>query len=474
MANKNIQSAEQIEIVSVRLEAPGRYFGGIEGKAIHLAGKAENLKTGSAVQFTYYENIYKPFLTAQLLILDQNDLISTANITGSEKIIIEYREPGSEFGIVSKTFIISAIEKQARTNETEVLASLELIEDFGYFNYMTSINKGYSGKGEEIIAKIHTSEVGKYILPEYSKESHQSEMTYIAPWVKPYRAAQTVLSKLTTSTGMPYFLYSTMNSNFNILTDLESIISRGAFNRNQPFTYAPNTAGKAYDQLINKSLLVEAYQENMMANSIAVASLGGSGSRLEVIDASTADLTIDGETFVDIKKEMDLLDEEVLGKNQKLVIIDYLTRILDTEQGNKPLNEYVSAVRSIINSSTTDKSVNIRRSEWVNGFNEVTDPGENKLQAIKAAILYHLNSNSVKIKVPGLLFSTNSLKTSVGNLIDFKIVNTNTDSTNQINEKKSGKFLILRKRHAIDLIDNLHTVSIEMTKVSDLDPSREV
>lgn len=469
MANKNIQSAEQIEIISVRIEAPGRFtFNGLDAD-ISLAGKTN--KAPSAVQFTFYEDLFKPYLTGDLLLLDQNDLISKLNIQGTERVIIEYVEPGNEADVVTKNFVITSIEKQEKNTDGEKLVSLELLEDFGYFNFVTTINKGYSGKGEEIISKIHESEIGKFVLPSYSKDSFQNKMTYIAPWVKPYAATRKVLSQITTTNGMPFFLYSTMHSNFNILTDLESIVERGSFNNKKPFTYSIALTGDPYDRLVSKALQVEQYEETMMSNTAALATLGAITSRLEIIDASTAELTIDEKTMVSIKKEIEQLDESVLGKNQKLVIIDFITKFIDTEQGNKSITEFISATKSIITSRTTNKSKKIPQSDWIDGFNEPQSLASAKLYAIRAAILYHLISNSVKITAPGLLFSTNSLKTTVGNLIDFQILLANTDNTNIIDETKSGKFLILRKRHAIDLIDQLHTVTIEMTKMADLTPS---
>ena len=42
---------------------------------------------------------------------------------------------------------------------------------------------------------------------------------------------------MTTDTSLPYFLYSTIYSNDLVLTDLESIITRGSFNQT-PFVYS--------------------------------------------------------------------------------------------------------------------------------------------------------------------------------------------------------------------------------------------
>lgn len=469
MANKNIHSAEQIEIIDLLIEAPGRYKFNTLDAQVNLAGVKNSAP--SAVQFTFYEDIFKPYLTGDLLLLDQNNLLSRLNILGTERVTIRYVEPGLESDIISKSFVITSIEQQSKNTDGEKLVSLELIEDFGYFNYLTTINKGYSGKAEEIIDKIHKSEIGKYLLPQFDQESYQNKMTYIAPWVKPYEATRRVLSQMTTENGMPFFLYSTMNSKYNVLTDLESIVKRGSFNAGQPFTYSVALSALDRAELESKSLQVSEYEEDMVSNTALLATMGGISSRLEIVDASTAELTIDSKTFIDIKKEVENLDEQVIGKNQKLIIIDFISRFLDTDQANKSLTEYVSAVKSKITSRTTDKSKKIPQSEWVDGFNEPQSIASSKLYAIRASVLYHLISNSVKINVPGFLFSANSIRTTVGNLLDFQIFNANVQNIDAIDETKSGKFLILRKRHAIDLIDQLHTVSIEMTKMADLDNS---
>ena len=58
----------------------------------------------------------------------------------------------------------------------------------------------------------------------------------------------------------------------------------------------------------------------------------------------------------------------------------------------------------------------------------------------------------------------------MGNLVDFQFNNFTADVDDRVDAKRSGQFLILQKRHSINLIDNLHTVGIKMSKVSDLKP----
>lgn len=469
--NVNIQSAEQIKIISVRLESPKRYFDGRDNQSFLLAGQdpAGKQVAPTVVQFTFYEDITKPYLTGELLLLDQHDLISIVNIKGTEKIVIEYQDPGAEYKIVQKSFVITSIVKREHTSDGEALTNLELIEDFGYFNFLTTINKGYSGKGEEIIDKIGISEIGKTFKKDYFRESHQTPFNYIAPHVNPYKAISQVLSNITTKNGMPFFYYSTIASDEAIFTDLESIMERGSFNSNAPFTYSIETLSDPSDDLVNKSLLVDGYEANSKSNTSVIAKLGGIGSDIQMVNSTTTTDVAVEKTFLDMKFVMDNMQEDVIGDNQKLVNIDFISRFLDTVQADKPLNDYASKVGIYFNDANTDQSG--VREKVINGFNQ-NNIEDLKLVNIKNAILAHLIFESVLISAPGLLFGTNSLRTTVGNLIDFQFKNFTASNNQRIDRKRSGKFLILKKRHAIDLIDNLHTVSIKMSKMADLSPDR--
>ena len=463
----NIQSAEQIQIVSVRLESPKRYFGGRDNQSFLLAGQDPTGKMSSptVLEFVFYENIAKPFITGELLLLDQHDLISITNIKGTEKIIIEYRDPGSEFGIVRKDFVITSIKSRSHVSDGEALTSIELIEDFGYFNFITNINKGYSGKGEQIIDKIGLSEIGKTYKKDYFKESYQTPFTYVAPHVNPYAAISDILSNITTKNGMPFFYYSTISSKEAIFTDLESIIERGSFNSGAPLKYSIENVSSPDDDLLNKVLIVDGYEATNMANSSSLANLGGIGSEIQIVDPTTSSEVAVQKTFLDMKKVMDNLQEDVVGRNQKIVNIDYISRFLDTPQADKPLQDYNSKVSVFFNDANVDQST----SNETNGFNQ-NNIEDLKLQNIKNAILAHLTFEAVKIAAPGLLFGTNSILTTVGNLVDFQFNNFTADVDDRVDAKRSGQFLILQKRHSINLIDNLHTVGIKMSKVSDLKP----
>ena len=75
--------------------------------------------------------------------------------------------------------------------------------------------------------------------------------------------------------------------------------------------------------------------------------------------------------------------------------------------------------------------------------------------------------NIYSINMPGLLFGF-SIKTCVGHQVRMNVKRNNTDiNTNTtIDEKRSGDFVILSKRHCFDIVGERHTVALNLSKLA--------
>ena len=64
-----------------------------------------------------------------------------------------------------------------------------------------------------------------------------------------------------------------------------------------------------------------------------------------------------------------------------------------------------------------------------------------------------------------MIFSTPSLKTTVGNIVDINILKSDDGNTELSNPERSGSFLILRAKHVFNVLDGLHNVQMDVAKV---------
>ena len=118
-------SAEQLKIVSIRLEAD-RY-----NQPLFLAG---NGRSGVVVEVNIYEDLSKGFLTGGIVIQDDLDIYRVADLVGTERIVVEFETPDRSSGLITKTFIIEEITDNIKTNDQSSFLSMALIEDIKFYN----------------------------------------------------------------------------------------------------------------------------------------------------------------------------------------------------------------------------------------------------------------------------------------------------------------------------------------------------
>ena len=459
--SEHINSAENIKVISIAF-----YSERFDPKFIFVAGDATAAPT--AAEIVIYEDIMKPYLTAALIFQDDQDF--GKSIKGTEKVIVLLQSPGDKSQVIQKEFVVRSVEFREYITDTQAILKVNLIENYGYFDHINKINLGYAESGENIIEKISTNIVGAPLLKDI-KDSYQGAFRYVVPWLTPFKAIKKVLSKMTTSYGMPYFYYSSLNTDSHILIDMETILEKGPVNRGSPFLYSrANTSGNVSQDFL--PFIVEAYKASQESNSLYLAELGAYGSQISSISASTS-LAYDSR--INMATELEIMEKngvfENVGSKQKLNMFDTLFRAIDDfNKANVDITELNSRIFYSIDSRTVDRSNNSPDKNLL-GFNESLDDADTRLSIIRLAILRYLIMNAVTIKVPGLFFSIKSLNTSVGNLIEFSVLENEKTSNEDIgyNEDRSGQFIILKKKHIIDLTSDNHTVQLDISKVANLE-----
>ena len=101
-----------------------------------------------------YEDLNKPYITANIVILDDSSFISSANIMGGEKITIEIKSVRKNSKLISKTFFINKILNQSRASDNAQVVILHLIEDCVFISNLHNLCRYYSDNPSEIIKKI--------------------------------------------------------------------------------------------------------------------------------------------------------------------------------------------------------------------------------------------------------------------------------------------------------------------------------
>ena len=416
-----------------------------------------------AVELNIFENINMPFLTGSVLILDDNNIFNAIDFQGTERLNVELSMPVDGAPTISKTFIMNRIEKVHKSNDKTSMLLFNLIEDIGFYNSVQNFSKSYDGRGEEIIAKILNDKFGRSLYKRLNtyKTSYQSKFRLIVPYLNPFQATKMALDKMTTENGSPYFLYSSLYTDDLVLADLDTIIGRQSFNYNEPFQYDQSVANDKANSVLLQARSIYKLEAPNQEDTLLLSELGALGS-----DFTTTNMT-DGK---DIKYEHDvnkvykqLLNSGVLPADQDNILLDNLFVADPSGTDTRKLSQFNSRKFSQIGGGKT-----FPYQQDISNWTYETDPTAYKLKMFKYAIEQLLNKNNLSIIVPGLKFMTKDITTSVGNQVAIAIYKNEIvdETTNPIDTKRSGNYIMLSKRHVFNIVDVSHTVQISCARIA--------
>lgn len=443
-----IVSAEQLRIINIRLDSE-RF-----NKPLFISNAGES--SGIVIEANIYEDLSKPFLTGDIIIQDDQDIYRLADISGTERIIIDFESPDQSGDVITINFIISEVSDNIKYNDFAAVTIFSLVEDVKYLNDLNRFSKAYTGTGEEIIRSILSDKMSRELVVESSVKSSQKTFRYIVPNLNPFSAIKNILRKMTTDTGMPFFLYSAIVDDKFYLTDLETIIQQESFNKDRPFVYDQNNTVK--NDIESQAINITSYEANLLDDTLTLAKMGGIGSKYESINATNGQ---GFEYHIDMSEHFaDLVRAELFPKSQNFISFD--KEFIADPNGNNPIpiTQY--------NSKITSRIITEPYSGGVNGFNQESYAGQETLYVIRDGVLHHLLKNTYTINLPGLLFSLRNITTCVGHPIKLDIYKNDTSigSSNKIDQKRSGDYVILAKRHSFDVAGERHNVALKLSRIA--------
>lgn len=437
-----ITSSEQLDLIGITMDSE-RF-----NKPLSIAG--------IVAEINVYEDLSKGYLTADMVLQDDQDFYRMVDIVGTEKVTLEFACPDEESaGSIELNFVVEEIISNARNSNNISIISFHLIEDIKFYSDLTRFSKAYTGTGEQIITSIVKDKLGRELVIESESRSTQSVFRYIVPYQTPLNAIKTVLSKMTTESGMPFFFYSSIIDNKFYLTDLETILKTESFNVNRPFVY--DQSNTIRDDLESQIVNIAAIKSTLSENTHEIAQNGAIGSNYESVNATTGQNF--GPYHIDMQEHFELLkDLQILPKEQNFVAIDKEFVADPAGIDRSPITSY--------NSKITTKIITQPYKDAY-GFNQEAFPGQERLSALRQSIFSHLLKNMYTINMPGLLFTVKNIKSCVGHQVAMDIKRNDTDfGAVTIDEKRSGHFVILNKRHNFNIPSETHNISLGLSKLA--------
>ena len=428
-------------------------------------GAAVNI-TDIVTDIDIYEHLDKPYITGTVTFLDVERIAESINFYGIEKFFMKVKLPEAEADTIEKTFYVDKIVKNIRTNDSQSVIVMHILEDVGYLSEMINVNKPYFGKGYEIISKIVQEFLGKELSkprgagPEYeTSQDAQGEFGVVIPDMRPLRAADWIKDRITTSDASPFYFFSTLANNRLHLLPLSTMLENNAVNnRTQPYRYSQAFTNAENLSIDEQAYVIEGY-DNPLNEELLKINHNGFLNTVYAFHDVTRNKPIypghraDGNT-VDKNRwtAYDMFQQRAkigraLGNPVKIEEV-YPSNAKLPEKGGDAQDELIhlrSASKLVSNIYSTDLY-----DGGVYSLGESRTHGEFLERLDAKGLRNWLVNTAMNFVVPGRNFLSGKANTTIGNKYNLVFLAPPADGANAANNRdsaKSGEYLIYAARH---------------------------
>jgi len=410
-------------------------------------------------ELNLYEHLEKPYISGQLMLVDMESILDDINFRGTETFHLELGLPGkTPETIVTRRFAVTGIEKSVKTNERAEVFVVNLLDESAFLSFSHRFSKSYTGKGEEIITTIMSSELGQGVDLSYGSISAQEKFKVVIPYLTPLQACEWLRQGITTVNGSPWFFYASIHDDKLRLGDLDTIIGLGSTNDTAPFIYSVAAmhgfqTKNDYDQ----HRVVLDLNKSMMEETLEVIKQGGISSKV-----SSTNL-LDGKTISHDYKVIDTLEKlrvnQVLSIGYEQNVYDINHKINHSVKGRLGPDAYQSRYFHTISNSKVYPDVD--------NFSLDHDAADlnNRVSNLSIKSLFYKNMLDVQVMGSQLM----AARVSVGDTVTINFLGTNVHNNrgsveDLIDKNRSGDYIIYTMKHIFK--EGTHHVLMTVGKLS--------
>lgn len=261
-------------------------------------------------QINIYENMLKSTITGDIIINDSINLLNTFPIINEEKIVIEFKTPGSD-NSVTYNFIIYAIENLTNGSQNKSKAyTLKLCSEEFYHNATHLVNKAYNTEISNIIEDILTSQIktDKPVFLENSKGVQNLVLTKKKPFIAIDMVRSRAVSKKYLSSS---FVFFENQRGYNFAT-METFFDMNKDRIGDKEFFHDSTAQWNVETIQKRNIL--GYQYVGLKNNMTQLGLGGLNTNVNTFDIVTGDF-LDASTKLREKQNQFKFSDPSIGYN---------------------------------------------------------------------------------------------------------------------------------------------------------------
>ena len=427
-------------------------FGGFDTKFFDVKNQV--------AEINIYESIEEPSLSGTIAILDDKSLYELINFNGTERIRLEMAGLGKETDpVFEKTFIMTNIIRQIKGNDKSSMYVFDLIDEHGFISEAERLRGSYRGRIDDIVKGICLTQLKKSVDISYQFLSRrdrvdaiQDDIRVIIPNLSPINACKWLLSRATTQTGSPFFLWASIHDENLRMGNLDVMYRQTPFNDKLPYTYNPSNVNVAEDKSeFEQGFTVKSLGLGEMGDTLHMVANGTIGSSQSITNLNTGQIM---RQHYNVQQTINNLAFQNTIALRRQNVFDNKFKLK-----NKFINEYEGQnIHQVVSTGTYGK---------FKSYHDEFEEGRHLKKLESASIKDLLVKNMMSITVPGTAFFLG--KAAVGDTVNLSVVNDNLEVGKQSNaddmldKNKSGKHLIYDLRHTFRGTE--HEVTMNVCKL---------
>ena len=415
------------------------------------------------VELVFFENLDKPYITGQIAISDDAAVFDSMNFSGTDrlhiKMLSEMSADESEDIVMDRSFILTGIDQIIKSSNSgnSSIYVFSFMDEHAFVSKTKNISRSIKDDLRTEILKLCQNECGKNVDLSYSGECVQSNFKGIIPYMHPLEAATWLTNKATTELGMPFYLYASIHDKNLRLASLDIMLQQPAWNKKVPFIYSPANTQKQ-ENSNNTSLQyfqVQSMKTTNLQNTFKQLTAGGIGALYAVTDISSGRTTAQ---HFSIDRMLLKASENGIIDYTKQNIYDPAYRTPDYDEVNIEGNNLHNTDAKIFHNVVSRGVYSDRKS-----IHDEVSPAMFLKKIENLAYRNAVFKNMMDVTVPGPGFIASG--GSVGDKIRINVLNddNNPESPDQLDQLKSGDFLVYNTRHTFR--DTRHDVAMTVFKL---------
>jgi hypothetical protein len=385
-----------------------------------------------------YEHLDKPYLTGEILFIDDANVYNYIGFSGAEFIELTFRLPDEETVAITKKFVVEDTIKNARSNDRTSAVLVRIVEVHAFNSSLINVNKSYQGKPVDIVQKIIRDNLGKEFSSPVQADA-QSPIKVLIPNMTPLQAARWVNERATTIDGVPYYLFSTLANDKLHIIPLDLMLSTNP--DPVPYVYSQITTSLASSKGIEEQArLIQSYTSKSNDEIVSLIQKGLVGAQYNFYNPTIGSEIKNNSVIHNLDDTLQKLkSNQVIKRNQNAI----------TYSNNYKLNETpVSQLKSKVVTKVVMSNVYSSK----NSYSEAVDLSQHKLKVINEALRETITRNAIDVILPGRNFLNGRYSNTIGNQITLKFLETASNASSGEesleDQKKSGDYLMYAVRHS--------------------------